>query len=289
MQGTHGRGPQVLGGHHTEHLWQRLGVTEAELRQWDNLSRRLYVPFLPGGLMAQFDGYGDLDELNWDHYRTRHGDIGRLDRILEAENDTTNRYQASKQADALMLFYLLSAEELTEILHRLGYDFDPATIPAVIAYYLARTTHGSTLSRVVHSWVLSRRDRPASWRLLREALDADVADSLRSTTREGIHLGAMAATADILQRCYTGLAIRGDTLHLHPRLPDPLTRLDFDLRYRGHWLRFHLSHQLIDIEARPSNAPPITITVDDQTHTLHSDARLSVHLAERPHRSPPMA
>jgi trehalose/maltose hydrolase-like predicted phosphorylase len=67
-----------------------------------------------------------------------------------------------------------------------------------VTYYLARTTHGSTLSRVVHAWVLSRRDRPASWRLLREALDADLADTQGGTTREGVHLGAMAATADIL-------------------------------------------------------------------------------------------
>ncbi|HWM02554.1 MAG TPA: hypothetical protein VNP92_09480 [Actinophytocola sp.] len=58
--------------------------------------------------------------LDWDAYRTRYGDIGRLDLILEAENDTTNRYQASKQADVLMLFYLLSAEELTAVLRRGG-------------------------------------------------------------------------------------------------------------------------------------------------------------------------
>lgn len=96
------------GGHHTEDLWHRLGVTGLELR-WDHLSRRLQVPLLVSGLLAQFDGYGDLDELDWDAYRARYGDIGRLDLVLEAENDTNNRYQASKQADVLMLFYLLSA------------------------------------------------------------------------------------------------------------------------------------------------------------------------------------
>jgi trehalose/maltose hydrolase-like predicted phosphorylase len=273
---------RVLGGHHTEALWQRLGVTDTELRHWDHLSRRLHVPFLPGGVLAQFDGYGELDELDWAAYRARYGNIGRLDLVLEAENDTTNRYQVSKQADVLMLFYLLSAEELTEVLHRLGHDFDPATIPAMVAHYLARTSHGSTLSQVVHAWVLSRGDRPASWRLLREALDADLADTQGGTTREGIHLGAMAATADILQRCYTGLETRGDTLRLHPRLPDTLTQLNFDLRYRGHWLRFHLTHDLVDIHARPGAAAPITIAVDDEAHVLHSGA----HLRVRPARPP---
>jgi trehalose/maltose hydrolase-like predicted phosphorylase len=269
---------QVLAGHHTEDLWQRLRLTDGELQHWDHISRRLHVPFLPNGLIAQFEGYANLDELDWDAYRARYGDISRLDLILEAENDSTSRYQVSKQADVLMLFYLLSAEELTTTLHRLGYDLDPATIPAMVAYYLARTTHGSTLSRVVHAWVLSRTNRAASWLLLREALDADLSGTQGGTTREGVHLGAMAATADILQRCYAGLETRGDTLRLHPRLPDALSQLDFDLRYRGHWLRCRITGEAISVRSRPSAAAPITIVIDDETYTLHGGAGIHVLL-----------
>ena len=53
-----------------------------------------------------------LEELDWEAYRTRYGNIHSLDRILEAEGDSPNRYKLSKQADVLMLFYLFSAEEL---------------------------------------------------------------------------------------------------------------------------------------------------------------------------------
>lgn len=35
-------------------------------------------------------------------YREKYGDIQRLDRIIEAEGDTPNRYKVSKQADVLM-------------------------------------------------------------------------------------------------------------------------------------------------------------------------------------------
>ena len=52
-----------------------------------------------------------------------------------------------------MLFYLLSADEVQAIFERLGYAFEPDSIPRTIDYYLQRTSHGSTLSRVVHSWV----------------------------------------------------------------------------------------------------------------------------------------
>ncbi|GAA2720925.1 glycoside hydrolase family 65 protein [Actinocorallia aurantiaca] len=276
---------EVLGGHHTEDLWQRLGVTPGELEQWDRVSRRLHVPFLPGGLIGQFEGYAELEELDWDGYRARYGNIGRLDLILEAEDDTTNRYKASKQADVLMLFYLLSAEELGAVLERLGYDFDPASIPETVDYYRSRTTHGSTLSSVVYSWVMSRGNREGSWELLREALAADLSDTQGGTTREGIHLGAMAGTIDIFQRCYTGLETRADALRLHPCLPDDLKWLDFDLRYRGHWLHFQISHEQVLVRARPGAAAPIAVVVEGQRHMLGGGDRLVHRLAQKPGHS----
>lgn len=42
----------------------------------------------------------------------------------------------------------------------------------------------------------------------------------------------MAGGLDTLQRCYTGLEMRGDALWLAPRLPDGLRSLDFDVTYR---------------------------------------------------------
>ena len=155
---------ELLGPDLGRELRSRLDLHRDELDRWEHVSRRLRVPFLDNGLLAQFEGYGDLDELDWPRYRRRYGNVGRLDLILESEGDTPNRYQVSKQADVLMLFYLLSAEELTGLLGRLGYAFDPATIPATVDHYLARTSHGSTLSRVVHAWVLARTDRATAGR-----------------------------------------------------------------------------------------------------------------------------
>ena len=133
-----------------------------------------------------------LAELDWEDYRTRYGNIQRLDLILEAENDSANRYKLSKQADVLMLFYLFSAEELRELFERLGYPFEYETIPKNVAYYAARSSHGSTLSRVVYAWVLARSDRPRSMNFFAEALQSDVSDIQQGTTAEGVHLGAMA-------------------------------------------------------------------------------------------------
>ena len=47
---------------------------------------RMFVPF-HDGVISQFDGYGDLADLDWDRLRSQYGNIQRLDRILEAEHD----------------------------------------------------------------------------------------------------------------------------------------------------------------------------------------------------------
>ncbi len=174
------------------------------------------VPFLEDGIIAQFEDYDRLEELDWDAYRARYGDIQRLDRILEAEGDTINRYKASKQADVLMLFYLFSSTELRDLLGSMGYEFDPESIPRNIDYYMRRTSHGSTLSRVVHSWVLARSDRARSWELLTEALESDLLDIQGGTTAEGIHLGAMAGSVDLIQRGQTALEFTDHTLSHQP-------------------------------------------------------------------------
>jgi trehalose/maltose hydrolase-like predicted phosphorylase len=75
-----------------------LGLSEEEVARWDDISRKLFVPFHGEGIISQFEGYEDLEELDWKAYRAKYDDIQRLDRILEAEGDTVNRYKASKQS-----------------------------------------------------------------------------------------------------------------------------------------------------------------------------------------------
>lgn len=265
-------------------LRQQLGLTEAELRRWQRISRRLFVPFHEDGIISQFEGYESLDELDWEAYRARYGDIQRLDRILEAEGDTPNRYKASKQADVLMLFYLLSADQLAELFARLGYRFEYRTIPDNIAYYARRTSHGSTLSRLVHSWVLARGDRPGSWPLFVEALGADVADAQGGTTSEGIHLGAMAGTVDLVQRCYLGLEIRDDALWLNPRLPDELDALETTIRYRGHWrIEVRVEGQRLRLKVPSGDAAPFRLGFDGRIQTVGPGDTFEGRLRRHPH------
>ncbi|MFI7416272.1 pyridoxamine 5'-phosphate oxidase family protein [Nonomuraea sp. NPDC049684] len=225
----------------------RLGAAgEREAARWEDITRRMRVDF-HDGVISQFTGYAGLAELDWERY----AGVRRLDRALEADGDDVNRYKASKQADTLMLFYLLGADELLAILDRLGYPADPGLIPRTTAYYLDRTSHGSTLSAVVHAWVLSRCDRARSWQFFAEALVGDVHDVQGGTTAEGVHLGAMAGTVDMLQRCYLGLEPRPEGLLLDPLLPGRLGTLSLPVLFRGRRITIEAGHDGTRVDGVP--------------------------------------
>jgi beta-phosphoglucomutase family hydrolase len=251
----------LLHGSERAVLMERLNVTEEEAAGWSHMGTAMYVPFHEDGVISQFEGYGTLKELDWEHYRDAYGDIERLDLILEAENDTTNCYKLAKQADVLMLPYLLGHEGLATILQRLQYAFTQEQLNTTIEYYLARTAHGSTLSRVAHASVLAGLDADRAWDSFREALDADLDDTQHGTTRAGIHLGAMAGSIDVVQRSFAGLRFSGDTILFAPNLPTGLRAVAFEVLYRGHRLRVHLKGGDMSIASAPGDAGPIKVQV----------------------------
>ncbi|MGV9350695.1 glycoside hydrolase family 65 protein [Streptomyces spiralis] len=261
-------------------LMERTGIDGDELERWEEVSRTLHVPF-HDGVISQFAGYADLEELDWAGYRRRYGDIHRLDRILEAEGDTANRYKASKQADVLMLGYLFSPSELLSLFGRLGHHLDEETWQHTVGYYMERTSHGSTLSRLVHGWVLARARRAEAWSSVQEALWGDVADLQGGTTGEGIHLGAMAGTLDLVQRGLPGLETRRGALWLDPAPLPELSSYGFRLRYQGHWgVRLRLEHGRLEIAVPPSDRAPIDVRLPDRAVCVQPGETCSLVLPE---------
>jgi alpha,alpha-trehalase len=259
---------ETLSESERQRLHASLEIEPAELERWDHISRNLVIPFHDDGIISQFEGYEKLQELDWEDYARRYDSLQRLDRILEAENKNINDYKVSKQPDVLMLFFLFSTEELKELFDRLGYRFSPELIGRNIQYYIARTSHGSTLSWVTHAWILSRWDRARSWRLFSQALDSDFADAQGGTTAEGIHLGAMAGSVDLLQRCYTGVEVRANMLSFNPLLPEELQRLEKVIRYRGHTLDVCVTDRQLRVSSRGCTAAPILIAYRGEVRAI---------------------
>ncbi len=261
-------------------LCERLELKEEELDRWREISGNLAIAFHDDGIITQFEGYDELREFDWEGYRRKYGDLQRLDRILETEGEDPNCYKASKQADVLMIFYLFSREEIEEIFHRLGYSFSPDLIFKNIQYYTRRTSHGSSLSWVTHAWVLARADRQRSWQLAQTALAGDITDLQDGTTREGIHLGAMAGTVDLIQRCYSGIEMRDGVLAFNPRLPDEMQQMSATLRYRRHTLDVEITQDCLTISSRLMIAHPITIAYRSHIRELSPGQSFTFDLVE---------
>lgn len=248
--------------------WMRLEISPGETENWERIARRLTVVFNDDGTLSQFDGYEDLAPIDLDEYRRTNARIGRLDLILNAAHDSTNRYQVSKQPDALMLLYLFSAEELRELLASMGYEFPAEAVVRTVERYSAASTYGSTLANVVHSWLEARRDRVRSWQFLEKALRSDLDDIQHGTTREGVHIGAMAGSVDLVTRCYLGLEIRGDRLWFHPRLPREIDSVKSHVSYRGQALSIAVTQHELRIVSAAGDAAPIRIVVEGSQYEL---------------------
>ena len=264
----------LLPKHARTTLMHRHDLTTADLARWERLSRQMFVPF-HDGVISQFEGYGDLPDLDWAGLRASYRDIRRLDRLLEAEGRSVNDYKASKQADVLMLLYVLSVDELDDVLTRLGYGLDRAEVPAMIDYYLARTSHGSTLSSVVHAWVLARAHRSEALPFFLDVVDSDVADVQGGTTAEGIHLAAMTGGADLLQRCFAGIEARLDALSVTATWPAGLGTFTSRLRYQGHDLDVRVDETSVRVTSGGGPHRPVTISCRGR-HVLEPGAELIV-------------
>jgi trehalose/maltose hydrolase-like predicted phosphorylase len=250
-------------------LRARLGLTDDELRTWDEMSRKMFVPFHADGIPSQFEGYADLEELDWERYRAEHPNIQRLDRILKAAGDDPNRYQLAKQADTVMLFFLFSSDELRELFERLGYDYDPDLARRTIDYYDRRTSHGSTLSLVTHAAVLGALDPESSWQRFLVALESDIGDVQGGTTKEGIHMGVMSGTLDLLQRGYVGANVRDGVLHFDPTLTDRLDGLSFPMQFRGTSIRISISGDELTVQnVAEGSSRPVRIGIGDEVREL---------------------
>jgi trehalose/maltose hydrolase-like predicted phosphorylase len=250
-------------------LRARLGLTDDELRTWQDMSRRMFVPFHGDDVISQFEGYADLQELDWERYRAEHDNIQRLDRILKAEGDDPARYQLTKQADAVMLFYLFPPDELRRLFEQLGYAHDPEMARRTVEYYDRRTSHGSTLSLIAHAAVLAPLDPESSWERFMAALESDVGDVQGGTTKEGIHMGVMSGTLDLVQSSYLGCSVRDGVLRLEPRMIDRLDGLAFSMQFRGTSIRISVKGDELTVLARAEGfRAPVRVAVGDQVREM---------------------
>ncbi|MDP8264489.1 MAG: glycosyl hydrolase family 65 protein [Candidatus Aceula lacicola] len=268
-------------------LLLKIEVSAEEVERWRDITTKMTIPMGKDGIIHQFEGYMDLKELDWDEYREKYDNIHRIDRILKAEGSSPDNYKVAKQADTLMTFYLLNDEEVRAIFKKLGYPISKDIFRKNYDYYVKRTSHGSTLSRVVHAYLAERVDyEELAMEHFQDALKSDIYDSQGGTTQEGIHCGVMAGTIDLVMRCFAGLSVQDTQISLNPKLPEKWKKMKFSVRYRDIWLNIKITREEITVKSellkRISLQGPaeIFIVINNKRYKLTPDETTVVSLTK---------
>ena len=231
----------------------KISLTDDEIEAWQRVRDHLFLPqpSEENGLIEQFDGFFELEDVLPDEVRTR---------LLDPQeywgwpNGVAVRTQVSKQADIAMLLWL----------H--GDQFDSETAKVNYEYYEARCSHDSSLSHAAHGMVATRLG------LGERALDhyrATAMVDLLNTNHPvvggtfigGIHTAACGGTYQLVVQGFGGLGFADGMLTIDPALPAEWDSLSYPVSWRGKRLKVTVTRDGVEIMAHGENTDPVAVRV----------------------------
>jgi kojibiose phosphorylase len=200
-------------------LDERLDLSPERLDHWRDVAENVIVLHDPEtGLMEEFEGFFDLDEVDWSQYEDR---TRSMQYLLGVEG--ANAHQVVKQADVILLLCLLREE------------FDRQTWEANWDYYVPRTDHkhGSSLGPATHAWAACEIGRPdEAYQRFMHAARTDLWN-VRGNAGDGIHAASAGGLWQTVAFGFAGLRLTDDGYTLNPQLPARWTRLAFSFYLKG--------------------------------------------------------
>lgn len=220
-------------------LEQTLNLDSDRLHHWLDIIHKLWVPQDPNtGLIEQFQGFFDLEDIDLASYEPR---SRSMQVILGIEG--ANERQVLKQADVIMLLYLLRQSAFVN--RTTGYDLQ--TLQTNWDYYVPRTDHtyGSSLGPPVHALMACELGKvnEAYEHFMRAAL-VDLAD-VRGNASEGIHAASTGGIWQAVIFGFGGIRLTEAGPVAAPRLPAGWSRLKFNLRWQDQTYEFDLRSEQV--------------------------------------------
>ena len=242
-----------------------LDLDDEEITRWRDVRERIYLPAADPdtGLVAQFDGYFDLEDTTPEALRERLIDPGEY---WGWPNGVAVETQVLKQADVLQLL-LMHWDRFTREDIAANYD-----------YYEPRTQHGSSLSPSTYSIVANRigRHREAH-RMFMVSCGTDLftreSKVSGGTFIGGIRTAACGAAWQIVTRGFAGLRVKQDSLELDPATPEHWHRLAFGLQWHDRWLDVDVRGDEVRLRASEDNPGDVPLAVWGHTLRLAPGAQ----------------
>lgn len=223
---------------------------------------RLWLPSADAqGVIPQDDTFMAKPAIDLRRYKAQ---AGKQTILLDYSRAEVNEMQILKQADVVMLNYLLPDK------------FDRKQCAANLAFYEPRTIHDSSLSQSIHGIVAARcGDNARAYAFWRAGAAIDLGDDPHSCD-DGIHAAATGAIWSGVVQGFAGMQIIDGELHLTPQLPTHWQRLQFSLQWRG--ARLDILVEGASVTLRSS--APIAVTLWGKTHHLLALETRTVDLSE---------
>ncbi|AJS58101.1 glycoside hydrolase family 65 protein [Paenibacillus sp. IHBB 10380] len=172
--------------------------------------------------------------------------------------------QVSKQADLMILFYLLE-DKFSQEVKIANYN-----------YYEPKTIHDSSLSLSTHAILANDlNDTSLAYRLYRQACEIDLGPEMKSSDL-GVHTASMGGIWQIIVMGFGGMRMMHGTLRMNPKLPLHWNKLEFAINWQGQRLEVIVTKNELVIKA--VNQMPVTIEVYETEYSF--DQVLTVSLNE---------
>lgn len=208
------------------------------------------------GVIPQDDTFMSKPVIDLSRYKNT---AGKQTILLDYSRAEVNEMQILKQADVVMLTYLLPEK------------FTHSQCFANLSYYEPLTIHDSSLSQSVHAIVAARSGEVASaYQFWRRGASIDLGSDAHSSD-DGIHAAATGAIWSGAIQGFAGVTIVEGELHLSPRLPGQWQRLQFSLMWRTAHLNIIVENQTLTV----STTEPVTLTIWGKTLTILESQRFT--------------
>ena len=195
---------------------------------------KIYLP-IPNedGIIPQSDQFLSLKKLDLTKYKTS-------DKVLTIYNDFNteqlNQYMVSKQADTVMLLFLLDTL------------FDQEIKRKNFIFYEDKTLHDSSLSKSTHAILANDLGlEKMAYDLYEGALTIDLGTQMKSSN-EGIHSASAGGIWESTVMGFGGVRMEGEHMRIAPKLPEKWNRLIFPLCFNVNSFIVKAYHKSVVVE-----------------------------------------
>ncbi len=244
-------------------ITRRLLLSETEVAKWRELAEKIYLMEPQDGVLEQFEGYFKLE----DYVFTQRNEFGipvvpELEPLKDPAHPKytpdlvgyheelvrfANPRRMIKQADTVMIFYVLP------------YDFPPEIMKKTIYFYEARTLHYSSLSPAVYAICAARfGDQETAGKYFHLSLNMDLLD-IKHESENALHTPTSGEVYSIIVQGFAGVFPQGDKLAVEPHLPPDWESVKFKYRWRGVTLTLDVRKNRLTVTS--SGPGPVQLTV----------------------------